>query len=280
MKFGIVVDSSSDLYNKDFINDKYDFTVVPLHITIGGKDYIDDDNLDIDNFIHHMEDEQTSMSTSVPSPKAFKEAYDKSDNVFCFTISSQLSGCYNCALLGREMSLEENPNKNIFVLDSRQTAGSLVLLVNEAIKLINLNYSYELIKYKLMEYQKTLMLDFTLGNYKMLMLTGRMSTMVGNIAGQLDVRSIATIGAETGTIQVFKKVHGIKKLYKELFNEMKSKKDLSQSDIYIHHCYNEDDANILKELIIKEFPKAKITINKCKGITTFYAQKEGIIVSY
>ena len=42
------------------------------------------------------------------------------------TLSSKLSGSYNAAMVAKEMVLEESPDKNIYVLDSRSaSAGQL-----------------------------------------------------------------------------------------------------------------------------------------------------------
>ena len=279
MKFGIVVDSSSDLYTKDFQSELFDFSIVPLNLTLGQKDYVDDDNLDIENFVNKMEQETGSMSSSCPSPGAFVQAYDKSDNVICFALTSQLSGCYNSAVIAKDLSLADNPNKNILVVDSKTTAGSLILLVEKTIELIKKGYEFDLISEEILAYQKEMYLDFTLGSYKMLVSTGRMNPIVGGVASTLNIRPIAE-ATRDGAIKVIKKVHGVKKLYKELLNDMVAKKDISNKKIYIHHCYNEVDAMKLKDLILNDHPNSIVVIRECKGLTSFYAQRGGIIVSF
>ena len=54
----------------------------------------------------------------------------------CFTISANLSGTYNAAVMGRDMVLEEHPEKEICVIDSKATAGAMILLVRRAKQLM------------------------------------------------------------------------------------------------------------------------------------------------
>ena len=48
MKYKIIVDSSSNL-TKDYLDDEKDilFSVAPLRMNFGGKEYVDDENLDV-----------------------------------------------------------------------------------------------------------------------------------------------------------------------------------------------------------------------------------------
>ena len=279
MKFGIVVDSSSDLYSSDYQSDLYDFSVVPLTIILDQENYIDNDQIDMAHFIETMKNCEGDMKTSCPAPAEFMNAYQKSDKVFCFTITSGLSGTYNSAVLGKKLMLEENQNKEVAVFDTLSTAGSLILLVEKTISLIEKGLEYDEIVKELTEYNKTMQLVFTLGSFKMLINTGRMKNVVGAIANTLNIKLVA-IADKEGKIEIIEKVRGSKKVYQAMVNRIKSEKDISELVIYIDHCCNIEGANAVKDLILAESSSAKVIIKECKGLTSFYAQPGGIIVSY
>ena len=46
----------------------------------------------------------------------------EAQNVYAVTLSSQLSGSYNSAELGKKLYLEEHENKNIHVFDSKSAS--------------------------------------------------------------------------------------------------------------------------------------------------------------
>ena len=47
MKWNIVADSSCDLMSKDISCDEVGFSTIPFVLNIGGKEFIDDENLNI-----------------------------------------------------------------------------------------------------------------------------------------------------------------------------------------------------------------------------------------
>ena len=52
------------------------------------------------------------------------------------TLSSKVSGSYNSAEQGKQIALEENPDANIYIFDSKSAGGEIDLLIFKAIELI------------------------------------------------------------------------------------------------------------------------------------------------
>ena len=50
--------------------------------------------------------------------------------------------------------------------------------------------------------------------------------------------------------------------------------------VIIDHCFNENAAVQLKELIKKEFANADIRIGKTGGLCSFYAERGGLLVGF
>ena len=102
----IVSDSSCDLRMSAFDGGELRFETVPLRLQVGEREFIDNDALEIPQLLGAMAQEKSAASTACPSPAAFAKAFEEADRVVCFTISANLSGTYNAAVLGRDMALE------------------------------------------------------------------------------------------------------------------------------------------------------------------------------
>ena len=127
MTWNIVSDSSCDLRTASFHSSCVRFETVPLRIQVGGREFVDDDALSVPALLSAMAVEKAASSSACPSPADFAGAFERGDRTVCFTLSSQLSGTYHAACIAREMVLEEHPEKQICVIDSRAAAGAMVL---------------------------------------------------------------------------------------------------------------------------------------------------------
>ena len=48
----------------------------------------------------------------------------------------------------------------------------------------------------------------------------------------------------------------------------------------IHHCENLTGAMRLRDVIVKELPVKSVSFRNCRGLTTYYAMQNGLIVSF
>ncbi len=279
MIWNLVSDSSSDLLSSAFADEMVRFTSVPLRIQVGDREFLDNDELDVPAMLSAMAEEKSATSTACPSPAAFARAFEEGDCSICFTISSKLSGTYNAAMLGREMVLEEHPEKQIFVMDSKSTAGDLVLLLRKARDLIRADLSFVQVCERLREYQATLRTVFTLENFDNLIKNGRMRPLVGTLLHTLGIHVIAD-GTPQGTIHVADKARGEAKTYQAITKLMRESKDCTGADVVISHCENLPGALRLKERILAELPVRSVDILSCRGLTSFYAMEKGLIIGF
>jgi DegV family protein with EDD domain len=183
--------------------------------------------------------------------------------------------------MGRELALEEHPEKKICVIDSRATAGAMVLLIRKTQQLIEENpeIDFEELCETLQQYQTTLRTCFTLECFDNLIKNGRMRPLVGTLLHTLGIHVTADATPE-GTIRVLDKVRGEAKTYKTLTALMKKRKDCQDAEVVICHCENLDGAEKMKEQILKDLPVKKVDILNCRGLTSFYAMEKGLIIGY
>ena len=281
MTWNIVSDSSCDLRMDSFTSERVRFEIVPLRLQVGSREFVDNDELEVPDLLAAMAEEKCASSTACPSPAAFARAFAAGDKTICFTISGNLSGTYNAAVMGREMVLEEHPEKEVCVIDSRATAGAMILLIRKAKELMEADTTgdFEGICAQLRLYQAALRTCFTLENFDNLIKNGRMRPLVGTLLHSLGIHVIADATPQ-GTIHVADKARGETKTYKAITALMAASKDCSGAEVVISHCENMTGAGKLKEQILKDLPVKSVEIVPCRGLTSFYAMEKGLIVGY
>lgn len=127
MKWNIVSDSTCDFKPGDITGENITFSMVPLTVTAGGIDFVDLPETDVNEMLAAHKASKVASTSSCPSPEMWAEKFRQGDATIAFTITGGLSGSYNSALVGRDIVLSEDATKKIHVVDTRGTAGSLVL---------------------------------------------------------------------------------------------------------------------------------------------------------
>ncbi|MBQ9493650.1 MAG: DegV family EDD domain-containing protein [Oscillibacter sp.] len=280
--WNIVSDSSCDLRTDEFSSDCVRFESVPLRIRVGEREFLDNDGLRTADLIHAMREEKGPSSTACPSPAAYARAFEKGTHTVCFTISGNLSGSYNAAVSGRNLFLEEHPDRKVCVINSKSTAGVPFLLIRRAKERMEADPEgehFEEICDELRTYQASLRTCFTLENFDNLIKNGRMRPLVGTLLHTLGIHVVA-IGTTQGSIQVVSKARGEAKTHKVMADIMSASKDCTGASVMIHHCENLAGAVKLKEVILKELPVKSVEIIPCRGLNSFYAMEKGLIVGY
>ena len=135
MTWNIVSDSSCDLLAGDITSGAASFEVVPMRLQVGEREFVDDAALDVPELLVAMAGEKAASSTACPSPGAFARSFEKCDCTICFTLAGMLSGTHNAASWGGRWCWRSIRRKTC-VIDSKATAGALVLLVRRAKALI------------------------------------------------------------------------------------------------------------------------------------------------
>lgn len=281
MTYNIVCDSSCDLQPTALQPGRVNLETVPLRITVGEREFTDNAELSIPMLLAEMAAEKSASGTACPSPAAFARAFETADCSICFTISSNLSGTYNAAVMGRNMVLEEHPEKKVCVIDSKSTSGAMVLLVRKAQALLVAEEEpdFDAVCDQLRTYQASLRTVFTLECFDNLIKNGRMRPLVGTLLHTLGIHVIADATPQ-GTIHVCGKARGEAKTYQAIVDHMRNSKDCTGAEVVLSHCENLTGALRLKEMMLTELPVKDVTVLSCRGLTSFYAMENGLIVGY
>ena len=274
----LVADTACDLYTLDGGEGALDFTTIPFSIRIGGKEYIDDERMPIDEMLEANETHAEIAQTACPSPENWRQKFSAPGPVIAFTISSALSGSYNSACTGRDMVLEEEPDKQIAVIDSKATGPEEAMLIWRARDLILAGKTIEEIEKDLNETAEKIHTSFALSSYRNLIKNGRVSRLIGFIAGHLGFWGIG-IGDEKGEIAIRGKARGSKSMIRFLVEEI-TRVGVAGKQILISHCRNLKDAEALKAALEAAFAGIEVLIQEARGLDSFYAERNGLIIGY
>lgn len=278
MSFHIVCDSCTDLTEEDLKKGCY--TLVPLTLLVDGEEIIDDETFDQADFLVKVAASKESVKSACPAPESYMEAYSKADDIYVVTLSAELSGSYNSAVLGKNLYEEENGTKNIHVVNSRGAATTQVLIARKLNEYASQGMPFEEVVDKIEEYTISLRTYFVLETLEVLRKNGRLSRLSATIAGALNIKPVM-IGTRDGVIQKAAQARGMKKALAKMVEHMGSEgRDLTRRQFVISHCNCYERAVYVKELIKKHLHAEDIDIVDTKGVSSLYACDGGIIVSY
>ena len=122
MSFVIVGDSCCDFTQRELQKDYV--KSAPLILTVGDREFIDDENIDTQELLKCMRECEDAPRSACPSPESFLECYGDADEIYVITLSSKLSGSYNSAMVARQLYLADHPDAKVHVFDSRSAAAA------------------------------------------------------------------------------------------------------------------------------------------------------------
>ncbi len=274
MSIKIIADSSSDIFKLTDEN----YESVPLKIITEEKEYIDSIETDVEDMTNYLADYKGKTTTACPGPGDWLKAFGKYKKIICVTITSNLSGSYNAAMVAKQQYEEENPDSEVFVVDSLSAGPELGLIIEKIQEFIKEGKPFEKIKEKIMEYKEKTATLFSLESLNNLANNGRVSRPVAALAGILGIRVVGK-ASDVGDLEPTDKVRGEKKAIATIVSRMKEM-GYKGGKVRINHCFNLEAAQKLKALIEEKLSGKDIKISTTGALCSFYAEKGGMIIGF
>ncbi len=278
MEYQLITDGSADL-PEDFA-EKHQIKVVPLNIHFGEEE-VRSDAFSNKEYYERMRTSAELPKTSAPSPTSFYETFKQVDAdkpILVITLTKELSATYQNAEIGKEMLLEEEPDRQIEVLNSKTASSGLALLLHEAIHSKRQSFK-ELIDHMKVKIEETATL-FSLATVENLIKGGRLDRVRGAIAKTLNIKLLMK-ASEIGDIEVTEKILGEKKALRRLVDQIGDyTSNLQNKTVALAHSNCEGKAKKILERIRETYqPKNELLVEMGPLIAT-YAGEGGIVVSF
>ncbi|MED4403157.1 DegV family protein [Metabacillus fastidiosus] len=261
MNVQIIADSGCDLpleyYNENSVS------FIPLHVQLKENEYEDLIEIQPKTVFDAMREGEVAK-TSQASPNHFKELFTRfaEKNIPCVYIafSSRLSGTYQTAVMIKNEVLEQYPNFQIAIIDSKCASLGHGLAVKHAVKLAAEGKTVTELEETLASYCTKVEHLFTVDNLDYLARGGRISKASAFVGGLLSIKPLLHV--EDGQLVPLEKIRGRKKLFRRIIELMKERGEaLDKQTIAISHGDDEEAALEIKKMIEDEFSPKEIIVN-------------------
>ncbi len=273
----IIIDSGGECTEAMREDDVYQ--IAPLSIEIDGEVFVDE-TISQKELLERIADSPNCPKSSCPTPERFMELYHcDAENVYVVSISSELSGTYNSAILGKNLYMEEYGKKNIYVFDSKSASVGQTNVALKIRECEDSGMSFEEIIDSVESYIKEETIYFVLESLETLRKNGRLSGVKSVVATALNIKPLLA-SDEKGTIVQLGQARGMKKALTKMVEEIIANVQNPQDKVLgIGHCNNRKDAEFVKELAEQKSQFKAIYITETSGISTMYASDGGVLMS-
>ncbi|MGN0335409.1 MAG: DegV family protein [Lachnospiraceae bacterium] len=278
MSYKIVIDSCGEL-PEEWKGDAR-FESVPLQMQVDDYHFVDDDTFDQADFLKKVAESPNCPKSSCPSPERYMEAYTcDADRVYVITLSGNLSGSYNSAVLGMNLYHEEKDDKPIYVFDSCSASVGQTLLAMKIVECEEKGMSFEEVIEEVLAYRDERGTYFVLETLETLRKNGRLSNLKAFMANALNIKPVMA-GTVEGQIVQLAQARGINKALIVMIETLaRNLKNPTEKIVAISHCNCPERAQKVKEEILKRMKVKDIMILDTRGISSMYACDGGIIIS-
>ncbi len=277
MKYRVAMDSAGEFTEEQ--KGREEFVLVPLTLMIGDESIVDDGTLEQLEIVKKIAASPTCPKTACPSPEAYRAAFDcGAKHIYGVTISGNLSGSYQSAIVGRDMYLEDHPDAKIHVFDSCSTSVGETILVMKIEELEAKGLPFEEIVREVEALRDEKSTTFVLDNLETLRKNGRLSRMKALAAQILKIKPICA-GTLEGEIIQIDQARGINKALVKMVQYVCEKTKNPENKILAISFVNcRERALMVRDAILERINVKGVLLMETGGLSTVYANDGGIIV--
>jgi DegV family protein with EDD domain len=250
----IVTDSGTDVSLSREEREKLGIHVVPLSVTLEGRSYREQVDIEPAEFYRLLEATQSLPSTSQPSVGRFAEIYRRlavaDPEILSIHMSSGLSGTVNSARMGAAMV----PEANVTVIDTKTLSAAAGWQVEAAARAGRAGWSKERIVALLERIARASDSLYTLQELKYLIHGGRISHMKALLASVLNVKPLIGVEKDRGTYVQLGQARAFRGALKGLVDLIARRHPPGSAlRVQVLHAFNPDGADLLRELLSERF---------------------------
>ena len=277
MSYKVIVDSCGELTEE--MKASGNFETASLTMEVGGVRIMDDASFDQADFLRRVAECPESPKSSCPSPEDYIEKYRcEAERVYAVTLTAELSGSYNSAVLAKNLYIEEYGDKNIHVFNSRSASIGETLIAMKVQECEAAGMTFEQVVETVERYIDGQHTYFVLENLDTLRKNGRLTGIKSLVAGALNIKPVMAATPE-GTICQIGQARGIKKALAKMVDQIAEEtQEAEEKVLAISNCNCRERAREVERMLMAKMKvKASFVIDTA-GISSMYANDGGIIV--
>lgn len=277
MSYKIIVDSCGELTEEMKRSGYYE--TASLGIDIDEHHIVDDETFDQKRFLALIAQSPNSPKSSCPSPETYMAGYRcEAERVYAVTLSAELSGSYNSAVLGKNLYHEEYGEKDIYVFNSRSASVGETLIALKIQECEEAGMEFEEVVRTVEGYIEGQHTYFVLETLETLRKNGRLKGIKSLMASALNIKPVMG-STPQGTICQLGQARGMKKALEKMIDEVaRGVKRPEEKVLAISHCNCPERAGRVKELLLERMRPRDVIVLDTAGISSMYAADGGIIV--
>ena len=277
MSFHIVADSCCELTAD--MKKRGNIEIAPLTLEVGGESILDDETFDQKYFLKRVAECPECPKSACPSPDYFRKSFlNGAERCYAVTLSAQLSGSYNSAVLGANLAQEENEDLKIHVFNSRSASIGETLIVKKIVECEEAGMSFERVVETVELYISTQHTYFVLDNLETLRKNGRLSKAKALVASALKIKPVMGSTPEGDIVQL-DQARGINKaLMKMVDAVVNDAQHVETQTLAVSHCNCPERAEMVKEALLERLAVQDVFVLDTQGVSSMYANDGGIII--
>ena len=278
MSYKVVIDSCGELLDEWKQDPR--FESVALILSVDGVNIIDDETFDQADFLKRVAECPECPKSACPSPERYMRAFDcEAEHVYAVTLSAELSGSYNSAVLGKNLLQEDHPDRQIHIFNSKSASVGQTLIAMKIQECEEAGLPFEQVIETVDAYIEQQHTFFVLDNLETLRKNGRLSKAKALVASALKIKPVMG-STEEGAICQLDQARGMNKALVKMAQVIVEKTaDSGQKTLAISHCNCHERAILLKNALEERMPIKKIVILDTAGVSSMYANDGGVIVA-
>ena len=257
MKTAVVTDSNSGITQA--LSKELGIYTIPMPFLINGEQYLEDINLNQEQFYEKLKDDTAQVSTSQPSvydvSELWKKLLEEYDDIVCIPMSSGLSEtCHSLTHLA-----ETEFAGKVYVVDNKRISITQKSAVYDALALIKQGKNAKEIAEWLTETAMQSSIYIMVDTLKYLKKGGRLTPAVAMIGTLLKIKPVLQI--QGAKLDQFAKPRNLNKAKEIMINAMKDDfanrfKELNaqgKMKLFIAYTDKDDEAKIFKKEVEEAF---------------------------
>ncbi len=260
----IVVDSTCDM--PQALIDRYGIEVLPLHVLVGDKEYLDGVTITTKEVYALMRQDilpKTSQVSAADTHDRLEAFVRQGEDVLCLAFSARMSGTYALIRQIMEELKERYPERSLCTLDSKGGSFATGLIAIEAAKAAASGTPFDGVVGRcrfLIEHVEHV---FVISDLTWMIRGGRISKTLGYTANLLGIKPVLDV--DDGEMEVIQKVRGRKRSM-ERVADIVAERAARHQTIGITHADDIEAARAMEAMLRRRLPDCEFMIEEIGAV--------------